>query len=321
MFSQTIAGNAVRACLLEASSFPKPGNAWPGKKTGGLDYADFVKAAKAIRKACELAAERGREVGKGKRKAKDVRLGELFFLAARDTVRKVERKTNVNAGIILLLVPLCTAFGMAGKEGRENKRKIKSGERNGERKIKNAVEKIVSSAAVSDSVGLFKAMGLLRPRVERKKIGELDLHADDSEKKLREKKTTLHEVLQASFGFVPAELLNGFEKSFKIARWLEEEKKKRKKQNKRKIVAQVFLRALAEWNDSLVELKGGKRKAEEVRRKAGEALEAGGVFSSEGMKQVMSLDEWLRARELNPGSNADVACAGIFIALMNGLKL
>ncbi|MBI5158896.1 triphosphoribosyl-dephospho-CoA synthase [Candidatus Micrarchaeota archaeon] len=335
MFSEEIAGNAVKACLLEALSFPKPGNVTPFNEFEDLKHKDFVKAAKAIRKACELAARRGGEVKGGKRKARDAGLGELFFFAARDTMRKVRKKTNVNAGIILLLVPLCAAYGLVWE------RKWKS-----EREVKRAVEKIVSSASVDDVVLLFEALKMLKPRVKKSlKRGEVDLLDEESEKRLREKKVCLREVLQASFGFVPAELLNGFEKSFKIAGWLEEEEKKMKKKreserkdcageaigsasgvcnrkaSERKIVAQVFLRALAEWRDSLVELKGGEKKAGEARGKAGEALKAGGVFSKEGMKEIMELDEWLRARRLNPGSTADLACAGIFIALMNGLKL
>ncbi len=309
VFSRIVAEKAVEACLLEASGFPKPGNVWPGKRVGKLEHEDFVKAAGAIEKTCALAAERGGELKAGERKASEVGLGELFLLAARETRKRVGReKGNVNAGIILLLVPLCAAFGFAGEK-----------EKNDERKLRKAVGEIVRAGTVEDAVGLFEALKLLAPRVKEKK--KLSLKDEESVEQLRRKKIRLAGVLRESFGSVPRELLNGFQKSFQVAEWLRELKKEKRKTTERKKIAQVFLRVLSEWNDSLVELKGGKKKARDVKRRATEALRSGGVFTSEGLRKALELDEWLRERKLNPGSSADLVCAGIFAELMSRSEL
>ncbi len=84
--------DAVRwACLLEATA-PKPGNVYPGRSFGDLQYLDFVAAAEIAVSAFSLT---------------DHPISQRMLSAVELSV--AQSRTNVNLGIVLLLGPLVAA--------------------------------------------------------------------------------------------------------------------------------------------------------------------------------------------------------------------
>ena len=285
-----IAELAQLACLLEASAFPKPGNASPCSRKAELEYEHFLKAAVAVRKTFEKAAEKGKKAREGKLKLKEIGLGKLFLQAARDTT-KLAGETNVNAGIITLLVPLCAAEGYGG--------------------VKHA-KKIVEAAGEQDSAGLIQMAQTLCPRVPERK--DLGIENEGTAREVLERKITLKELLKQSFGSVPKELVNGFKKTREAAREIRRARKAGANWND--CVCQAFLKLLAKYPDSLVELKFGKEKAKEVSRKAKEILLEESMLTEKGRKKAEKLDEEFKRQGINPGATADLVCAGIFTFLI-----
>ena len=79
-------------------------------------------------------------------------------------------------------------------------------------------------------------------------------------------------------------------------------------------VVRSYLEALAEAPDSLVQAKFGIKTAQEVSRRAAQALE------DPTLKQALRLDLELLEQDINPGSTADLIAASLFIALLRGLR-
>ncbi len=79
-------------------------------------------------------------------------------------------------------------------------------------------------------------------------------------------------------------------------------------------VVRSYLEALAEAPDSLVQAKFGIKTAQEVSRRAAQALK------DPTLKQALRLDLELLEQDINPGSTADLIAASLFIALLRGLR-
>lgn len=77
------------------------------------------------------------------------------------------------------------------------------------------------------------------------------------------------------------------------------------------------LRWLAEYPDSLIARKNGGAVAEDVRCRAAEVLQLGGLVTAEGRAAGVALDRHLRSdgNRLNPGTVADLIAACLFVAL------
>lgn len=77
------------------------------------------------------------------------------------------------------------------------------------------------------------------------------------------------------------------------------------------------LRWLAQYPDSLIARKNGPAVAEDVRQRAAEVLNLGGIATPEGRRAGVALDKHLRSdgNKLNPGTTADLITACLFVAL------
>jgi triphosphoribosyl-dephospho-CoA synthase len=74
---------------------------------------------------------------------------------------------------------------------------------------------------------------------------------------------------------------------------------------------------LANYPDSLIARKNGPATAEDVRRRAIEVENLGGIATPEGRRAGVALDHHLRSdgNKLNPGTTADLITACLFVAL------
>jgi len=77
---------------------------------------------------------------------------------------------------------------------------------------------------------------------------------------------------------------------------------------------------LAAAPDTHVVRRGGSALAEEVSRRAGAVLDAGGVRSAAGRRAIDAMDVALRDKRhtANPGTTADLTAAAIFVVLLAG---
>jgi len=292
---EKIAGAAQLACLLEASSYPKPGNVSPFRGYAGLTFPDFLAGAVAIGPAVEEAARRGMMGGR-------VPLGRLMLKAAEDTL-SFGVAGNVNAGIILLLIPLAAAYARAGGDMG---------------KLASAGRAILAASTPEDSVLFYRALRALHPKLP--KVERLDVFDKHSDEQLRKEGITFKRILEISNDEVAGEVLNGYPISRKASKVFE--RALRKMGDIHRAVAQAFLWILAHHPDGLIEKKVGRKRAEWVSEKAREAVKLGGVLTPKGYAAAKRLDDRLFSlgRDYNPGSTADLVCSSVFLVLANRLK-
>lgn len=291
---EKISGAAQLACLLEASSYPKPGNVSPFRGYAGLTFPDFLAGAVAIGPAVKAAARAGARRGR-------VPLGRLLHKAARDTLA-YGVGGNVNAGIILLLIPLAAAYARAkGKEA----------------KLADAMRGILSSSTPDDAVLFYRALRALHPKLP--KVKRLDVFDVRSDAELRKRRMNFKRVLEISHDEVAREVLRGFPISRAGARVFRRALKKSR--DIHRASAQAFLWILAWHADGLIEKKVGREMAEWVSRKAREVMALGGVLTPAGYAAAKRLDDRLFSlgQDYNPGSTADLTCSSIFLALAEKL--
>jgi len=64
----------------------------------------------------------------------------------------------------------------------------------------------------------------------------------------------------------------------------------------------------------------GLKEAERISREARKILELGGLTTDDGTRALKALDQELKAKDLNPGSTADLTAASIFYAMLSGFR-
>jgi triphosphoribosyl-dephospho-CoA synthase len=85
-------------------------------------------------------------------------------------------------------------------------------------------------------------------------------------------------------------------------------------------VIHAHLLLMANHPDSLIVRKNGDEIGWNVQDGAARVFNAGGPALPEGRKLGVAFDTYLRSdgNKLNPGTSADLVCAGIFVALLTG---
>jgi len=83
----------------------------------------------------------------------------------------------------------------------------------------------------------------------------------------------------------------------------------------------AFLDFLADRPDTLIARKLGGVVAQEASSRAAEVLQSGWPDTSRGQEALSRFDAWLRGdgHSRNPGATADLASAGLFVALRTGI--
>lgn len=217
-------------------------------------------------------------------------VGETVVDAVRAT-RRVSG-TNTNLGIVLLLAPLAAV--PAGQD------------------LAAGVRDVLGRLDLADSHNVYEAIRLANPgglgKVPAEDVAAaptLPLRtvmalAADRDLVARQYVEDFHAVLGQG---VPA-LLRGIETTGTLEGGI--------------IACQLDL--LTVYPDSLIARKCGADVAAEVRRRAGEVLQAGWPRTATGRAALAALDAWLRAdgHRRNPGTSADLVTASLFAALRGG---
>ena len=177
----------------------------------------------------------------------------------------------------------------------------------------DGVTETIEATTVADACAFYEAFEHVDVAVEDPPEGldPLDVRrgaaAADA---LRERGATLYDVmaLSADRDGVAAEWCSGFERSFEAAAWLLEDGGPIYRRASR-----AFLRLLAAEPDTFVATRNGEAAAEEATRRARAVLD--------GEADAESLAEEFVARDINPGTTADITAGALFVALERGLEV
>jgi triphosphoribosyl-dephospho-CoA synthase len=200
--------------------------------------------------------------------------------------------SNTNLGIVLLLTPLARAARRNGGA------------------LRDRVSGVLGETTVSDAAEVYAAIRRARPGGLGQSPRE-DVAARPS--------VTLREAmaLAAERDAVAREYVTDFALTFgtgvpalRAARaaglsWSD-------------AAVETYLVLLAAVPDTHIARKLGVPIANEVSRRAGEVLQAGGVRSGSGREAISRFDEELRdpKNTRNPGTTADLTCAALFVVIL-----
>jgi triphosphoribosyl-dephospho-CoA synthase len=266
------------ACVLEATA-RKPGNVHPEASFPDLSYADFIQSAHAI---AEILPE-----------SRNLGVGRAIFETIQRTQSSLERKTNPNLGIALLLAPLAAVpCDMSLPDG---------------------IERVLAALNLEDAKQVYAAIQLANPggmgKVESAdvtKTPEIGLRdamrlAADRDSIASEYTTGFQIILQTAVPFLIA--WPDFEHDWENA------------------ILQLQFLLLSRFPDTLIARKCGREAALQAASLAEHVLKSGGPNTEPGRTAVRQLDQWLRAdgHRRNPGTTADLIAASLFAAARDGM--
>jgi triphosphoribosyl-dephospho-CoA synthase len=269
---------AAQLACLLEVSAPKPGNVSPERHFHDTRYEDFLASAVAIGPA--LAGAGGRP------------LGATIHAAIEATARWTD--SNTNLGIVLLLAPLCRAA--ARRPGT----------------LRERLGAVLEETTVEDAAETYAAIRRARPG---------GLGAATSEDVAAAPTVSLRDAmaLAAERDAVAREYTNRFALTFEVGApalavargrglvWSE-------------ATVECFLALLAAVPDTHIARKLGRAEAERVTGRAREIVAAGGTATAAGRAALAALDGELRdpRNTRNPGTTADLTCAALFVAIIEG---
>jgi triphosphoribosyl-dephospho-CoA synthase len=273
------AENGQLALLLEVTGTPKPGNVDRHRDYEGLRFEHFAAGAVGALPGLRLAAE-GAPVGRAFERA----------------VAGMSQQSggNTQFGALLLLTPLVAAAGT-------------------DRLSPEGVTELVEATTVEDACDFYRAFDHVDVAVEAPPddLDALDVRrGSDATDALEARGTTLYDVMELSADRdgVAAEWTNGLARSFEAAEWLLADEGPVYRRASR-----VFLRLLADEEDTFVVTRNGPEAAAEATRRARAVLD--------GEEDAEALAEEFVARDINPGTTADLTAAALFVALQRGLEV
>ncbi|MFY1113171.1 MAG: triphosphoribosyl-dephospho-CoA synthase [Methanosarcinaceae archaeon] len=328
-----IARCAQLAMLLEVSASPKPGNVDREHDYPDTCFEHFVASSVGVYPALEQAA-RSRDG-----------IGSLIKAAVYESAAW-QNGGNTHFGAFLLLIPLAMAAGviLAGKKPENGLKKLEPGD------LENLVDRalvFVRETGCEDAVEFYRAFGAAGVRVNS--VEEFDLKDTESPGALCEKAVTLYDLMVISEGYdmIANEWTTGFRRCLEGARTILGFMHARNGDcgnpspdcsgtGINEAVVYSFLKLLSRHRDTFIQTKFDADTADHVSSRAREILseweEKGSVLDSvsdsgSGKRDFLALlpsirefDSELLEKRINPGSTADIIIAGLFIALLGGLR-
>ena len=257
---------------------PKPGNVHRGADFDDVTVGDFLTSALAIAPWIDQADQ--------------ISLGEAVLGCVQATRQAVN--TNTNLGMILLLVPLAQAGTRHAGD------------------LRRGVPKILGQLDEDDSRLVYQAINQAQPGG----LGDRDALDVKSEAP-----KDLLEAMQVAkeWDQIALEYCTNFENVLTIiAPNLVQHCKSGLSLSQ--AIVHEHLSSLARWGDSLIARKCGAEVNEQTRARAGFVLASGRPGEVSYYQAVSEFDFWLRSdgRNRNPGTTADLICAGLFAALVQG---
>ena len=277
---------AQLACLLEVSA-PKPGNVSPGRHFVDVRYEDFLASSVVIG---------GPLAGAGTQS-----VGVTVRLAIEATARWAH--SNTNLGIVLLLAPLARAAL------REQEKGVGSPFL---QRLRESLRGVLDETTIDDARDVYAAIREARPGG----LGRAVVQDVADEPTL-----TLLQVMRLAVerDLIAREYATAFEVTFETGAPVLYQGR-RDGLSWDDAIVETFLTLLSKNLDTHVIRRSGAAVATDVSERARGALDAGGVRSAAGRREIEEMDAALRdARNSgNPGTTADLTAAAIFVVLLAG---
>ncbi|MDY9927498.1 triphosphoribosyl-dephospho-CoA synthase [Methanosarcina sp.] len=323
-----IARYAQLAMLLEVSASPKPGNVDREHNYPDTCFEHFVASSVAVYPVLELAAK-----SKG-------RIGALLRSAVYES-SAWQQGGNTHFGAFLLLIPLAMA---AGEISREQPHCGKTGFRleSGQfESLAACAHTFVRATDCEDAVEFYRAFGHAGVRVNS--VNEFDLEDPEATADLRKQNITLYALMEIAkeYDLIANEWTSGFERCLEGAKNILDFMQARNCRAEslaggsvsscsgtgiNDAIVYTFLKLLSKHRDTFIQTKFDTETADYVSYRAGEILS---VWETSGktasgfasiLPAVQEFDSELLEKRINPGSTADIIIAGLFIALLGGLR-
>jgi triphosphoribosyl-dephospho-CoA synthase len=305
-----VGGCASLAALLEVSAYPKPGNVHRLRDFPGTRYEHFLAGCVSLAPWMGALAAKGARMKDAGGDLGGVGLGAHILGAAEDMLRWPSGG-NVHMGVILLFAPLAAAAGAATVDG--------LAEPVG---LRGYLRDIIDAATPTDTVNIYRAIGLAMSMENLGRVEELDVADPSSLDRIKEEGIRPLNVFEASRSrdSISSEWATGFSVTFTEGYPYLEEQLRRSDINESTV--NTFLRILSLHPDSLIRRKRGDEAALAVSEKARRILERGGASNARGMSMLRELDEELSAEKggLNPGTSADLTAASLYVLLLSGWR-
>ena len=169
---------------------------------------------------------------------------------------------------------------------------------------------IIKKTTVDDCVDFYRAFG--KVAVKMKGSEELSVDDERSIAEIRDKGITLYNIMEISSknDRVAREWSNGFERCFRAADIIQ---KRRAAGTMNDATVLTYAELLADEPDTFISKKYDMDKALYVKGLARDVLES--------RMTLNELSNRLYMEKINPGSTADTIIAGLFIALLRGMKV
>ncbi len=273
------AGMIAQAACLLEATARKPGNVHRFRDFDDASYLDFALSAGAIVGPLDRGSTQP--------------LGSTILQAVEATRQLVA--TNTNLGMILLLAPLAAVPP--------------------EHSIRDGLARVLSQTTVADARDVYRAIRLARP-------GGLG-RSDQGQDVLDEPTVPLLEAMRMAShrDLVARQYASGFADVFdRFVPALARESARPGRTLEAAIIL-AFLDSLADHPDTLIARKRGLAVAEEASRRAAAVLRSGWPDHPGSAQALADFDAWLRGdgHARNPGASADLAAAGLFVALRTGI--
>jgi triphosphoribosyl-dephospho-CoA synthase len=218
-------------------------------------------------------------------------IGELILEASEECVAW-QPGGNTHFGAYILLFPLIKAVCAGAGD------------------MQNEAIHVARATTVDDAVDFYKAFRMVQ--VKMKDSEDLDVSDDASLDEIRERGLTLFNIMEISSknDLVAREWTNGFSRCFKAAELISE---RRDSGTLNDAIVLTYLDLLADEPDTFITKKYDADKALYVQGLAIDVLER--------RMTLNELSNRLYREKINPGSTADIVIAGIFIALLRGMRV
>jgi triphosphoribosyl-dephospho-CoA synthase len=196
----------------------------------------------------------------------------------------------------------------------------------------------VKATDCEDAVEFYRAFEVAGVRVNS--VDEFSLGDSESTAELRAHGVTLYELMDIARGYdlIANEWTSGFGRCLEGVKCITEFMQARNSETGDSVlncsgtgineaIVYTFLKLLSRHRDTFIQTKFDKATADYVSSRAGEILSAWENSSGHTTRDfaallpaVQEFDSELLKKRINPGSTADIIIAGLFIALLGGLR-
>lgn len=326
--SSLIARCAQLAMLLEVSASPKPGNVDREHNYPDTYFEHFIASSVSVYPVIELAARSRNGIG-------------ALIRSAVCESSAWQKGGNTHFGAFLLLIPLSMAAGELFNSRGKTQYKLLPDEFEA---LAVHAHAFVQATDCEDAVEFYRAFEVAGVRVNN--VDEFNLGDPESTSELRAKEVTLYELMDIARGYdlIANEWVTGFRRCVEGANCIIEFMQAQSPGAENSVsncsgtgineaIVYTFLKLLSRHRDTFIETKFDKDTADYVSARAGEILSSweetsGNIESSDNITRdfedllpaVQEFDSELLKKRINPGSTADIIIAGLFIALLGGLR-